>query len=389
MAKEYTTHSEPRTLIRLNFGNSAQLPLYESWFSSMAAEGKHLISWGTWFCRFALRNPKQVQYRIDLCEMRSGKPHTPPEHKGWMFVCKRDDAFVYRADSKKGIEEPLPFALNPRKRFKSLQEQRKNIAALSLLLFALGLLITIVSSINITWRGFLTGSFGYFLAAAVLFVCALYLIYIRTQLQRTYRQYKTRQEEKRPDWRKAQRASYSAISICTALFLAAIVPLAAQGLSKSEGNLSLPPTAADAPLPWLESIDGDLIRVTSQSGKYYDTNNFLVKKWSMLAPRQYTARQCGVSEDGTYYPMIESQSVTCLFKFSAERLFNESIAAKQDWSYVQSDEVNNQFDQISVFSDNQENYYVVARQNKTVLTVKYNGSTELSHLIFAIFGAMR
>jgi hypothetical protein len=375
------SRGETRTVFRPNFGNCAELPLYENWFSDMAAQGRHLLSWGTWFCRFAERNPKQTHYRIDLREKVPGVQRTAPAHEGWVFVCRRDDAFVFRADG----EEPPPFTFDPRRRFASLQEQKKSVSVLALLLWALGVLTVLIGFLGFSWRGFLTGGFGYFLAGLVFAACAVCLTLESIHLQRIYYGYKTRQEERKPNWRVSRRRSYVAAAVCVTLFTASLVPLLIQGFSASAGTLPFQPAVTGAPLPWLEYIDGTMPRVPARNpgAQYnYDTNNFIAQKWSLLAPGQYSSRQCGESEQ--YHPVAESESITCLLRSAAIKLFEEYAIAPNGWTQVFAIDGGSQIDQLRLYSNEYGEFYLAARDGKTVLTVKYHGTAGQAKLLEAV-----
>ncbi|MDR1805744.1 MAG: DUF2812 domain-containing protein [Clostridium sp.] len=423
-----------RNLLCANFGNCAELPLYESWFTDMSAQGKHLLSWGLWFSRFARRKPRNYVYRIDLCEKVNGVPSTPPAHNGWSFVCRRDDAFVYRAElegapvkkkkpkpapdavdvvaelvgeafggkksapAKKAPEDKAeeapqapPFSFDPRKRFASINVQRKIIGALSLLLWALGLLTATVGFVALgglvqfSWHGFLVGGFGYFLATAVLAVSAAFVTAENLRLRRIHYLYKTRQEEKKPNWQRSRSFSYFVAALCLTLFAFTVFSVAWQRISTNTETLPFAPQSTRAPLPWLEEVDGEMSRVPSTNLQaQYDTNNFISQSANPIAPRQYSARQCNEAPDKSYHPVMESESISCLFLFSAKELFKEIAKAPAGWEQSFAVDGGGQTDQLRAYTNAYGEYYVVARHGKIVLSVKYHGKADQEKLLAAI-----
>jgi hypothetical protein len=392
MTQKDTKRRETRTIFRPNFGNCAELPLYERWFSDMAAQGKHLLSWGTWFCRFAERNPKQMFYRIDLREKIPGSQRTAPAHDGWNFVCRRDDAFVYRAelnaipDGTENAETSAPpdFLFDPRRRFASLKAQQKSVTALAVLLCAAGLLVTLFGLLSFSWHSFLSGEYGYFCAAVLFFACAFILAIEAFRLHHIHYRYKTRQEESRPNWHASQWRSYGTAAACIALLLLSIIPLVVQGVFADARTLPFQPSDTGAPLPWLENIDGVLARVPAQNPPVqYDTNNFIAQKWSLFAPEQYSSRQCGESEDAAYHPIVQSELIKCSYSFMAVELFEECAVTPKGWEQVFAVEGGGQADQLRLFCNEYGEYKLAARKGKAVLTVEYHGAAGQAKLLDA------
>ncbi|MCL2023462.1 MAG: DUF2812 domain-containing protein [Oscillospiraceae bacterium] len=376
-------HTEPRNITRLSFGKSCDLPLYEAWFSDMAANGRHLVSWGTYFCKFAERNPKNVRYRIELREKNEHKKR--PRHEDWDFVCKHDDAYVYRTD------KDTDFFVNPRHICASVISHKKNLVAFAFLMLALCLLVVILGLNNFSWLSFVTGGYGYFIAALIFAIAAVVLICDSVYFSKIAEYYKTTDKYiidsaakigaraytgTAPNWPAQRKKSYITAGVFAAMFLAVFLPLAFQ--SQRVDSLPSNPNETRAPLVWLEDLDTGLQRAAAQAATRYDTNNFIARKWSFLAARQFTARQIGRSADGSYNPTITSQSLACLFEGLAQRIFDNAALPQEGFTL----EVfhNKDSEQLWVYASEFGQLRLIARKGKTVLTVEYVGKAAAADL---------
>ena len=84
-----------------------EIDALESWFSDLSAEGLHLQKANALFATFTEGEKKRLLYRMEpkqagalstLDKIKAEERHAQHKEKGWSFVCKLDQFYVYAAE---------------------------------------------------------------------------------------------------------------------------------------------------------------------------------------------------------------------------------------------------------------------------------------------------
>ena len=84
-----------------------EIDALESWFSDLSAEGLHVQKANALFATFIEGEKKRLLFRMEpkqagalstLDKIKAEERHAQHKEKGWSFVCKLDQFYVYAAE---------------------------------------------------------------------------------------------------------------------------------------------------------------------------------------------------------------------------------------------------------------------------------------------------